>query len=176
MKEAYSFQYKLNYDEAYETFLLLSTKWSRKVRLIITTAVIAIAVVLLILYFLDSRKAHLFFIAIVAIALLGYMLYFPPIKAKRGAARVQKTGGTYKIVLTADGQVVLPNSQSIPLNGDKQSRVLETERIFAIRADRLNTICIPKRVIKKADEENVRTLLKSHLKYQDLREKEKETL
>ena len=174
MKEEYSFQYKLNYDEAYETFSLLTTKWSRKVQLIITAAVVLIAVVMLVLYFMDSQKAHLFVIAICAIAVLAYMVYFPPIKAKRGAARVAKTGGTYKITLTQDGKVVLPNNDRIPLNGDKQSRALETDRLFAIRADRLTTICIPKRIIRKADLEDVREILKSHVKYQDLREKEKE--
>lgn len=170
MKESYTFQYKLNYNEAYETFLLLSTKWSRKVRLIITAAVIVIAVVMMILYFMDGTKAHLFFIAILAIALVAYMLYFPPLKARKGAARVAKTGGTYKIVLTADGRIVLPNQESVPLNGDKQSRVLETENVFAIRADRLTTICIPKRVVRKADLDGVREIFRTHVRYQDLRE------
>lgn len=168
MKEEYSFQYQLNYDEAYETFMVLSNKWPRKVRILLTGAVIAIAVVMLILYYLDSRRAHLFVIAIAAILILVYMLYFPPIKAKRGAARVQKTGGTYRIVLTAGGEIVLPNKSRIPLKGDKEARVVETDHVFALRPDRLTTICIPKRVVKKDDLEGIRQLFSTYVKFQDL--------
>lgn len=166
VKASYGFTYNLNYDEAYDTFLLLSRKWSKKISIIIGIALTVIAVVMLVLNFLDNRKVHYFFIAIIAVLLLFYLIYVPVLKAKRGANKVQKQKGTYKIQVTSRGKIVLPRKDAIDLAGDKDARAIETQKLFAVRTDGTNTFCFPKRIMKENEIEGIREILKAYLKYQ----------
>lgn len=166
VKPSYRFTYRLSYEEAYETFLLLAKKWSEKVRLGIGIVLTLISIVMMVLNFMDNRKIHYFFILIIAILLLFYLIYGPILKAKPGALKVRKQGGTYKIQVTSSGKIILSGSESIDLSGDKDARGIETETVFAIRTDNINTFCIPKRVMKTEEIEGIREILKGYLKYQ----------
>lgn len=164
MKESYEFTYKLSYDEIYESFLLLSAKWSKKVRVIIGAILVGITVAMLIGYYLDSQRIHFFILAIFAILLLYYLIYVPVLKAKKGAQKVSKQKGTYRVKLTSDGKVVA-GSETINMAGDKDARVIETERLYILRPDNAHTFCLPKRIMKKEEIEEVRALLKANIKY-----------
>ena len=164
MKKAYEFTYKLSYDEIYESFLLLNTKRSKKVRFIIGLALVLIAVAMLIGYYLDNQKMHFFILAIFSILLLYYLIYVPVLKSKRGANKVSKQNGTYRVKLTEDGKLHM-GSEAIEMVGDKDARVIETERIYVLRPDNRHTFCLPKRIMKKEEIDEVRDLLKAHMKY-----------
>lgn len=166
IKATYGFTYNLKYNEAYKTFLVLAKKWSDKFRIIVGIFLTVVASGMLILYFLDSRKIHYFFIAIIAILLLFYLIYAPVLKAKRGAKKVQKQHGTYKIQITARGKIMLPRTEPIELAGDKDARVIETDEIFAIRTDSTNTFCLPKRIMTEDEIKEIRELFKAYIKYQ----------
>ena len=56
------FDYRLSYDEAYEAFYLLSFKWDRRFRLFAGLGLSVIAIVLMVLFAMDNRKIHYFFI------------------------------------------------------------------------------------------------------------------
>lgn len=166
VKSSYEFNYKLNYSEAYETFLLLALRWSKKMRVIIGVLLTTIAVGTLVGYALDNMKTHYFLMAIVAIGLLFYLLYVPVLKAQKGAKKVHKQNGWYQMRITAGGEILLPRADALSLAGDKDARCIETDKIFIIRTDRMNTFCLPKRIMKKDEIEGVREILKAYIKYQ----------
>lgn len=166
MKDTYEFTYRLNYDEIYNAFLLVSMKWSKKARKIIGAILTAIAVGMLIAYYLDSRKIHYFFIVILAILMLYYLIYVPVLKAKRGAQKVFKQNGTYKVKITNEGKIILSGAATIDIAGDKDARAIETETLYVIRPDNRNTVCLPKRIMRKEEVEEIREILKACVKYQ----------
>ncbi len=165
MKQSFEFSYKLSYEECYETFLLLSMKWSRKIRKLIGGLLILITIILLAGYFFDSTKIHYFVMSILAILLLYYLIYVPVLKAKKGAIKVSKAKGTYKVKITEDGMVVT-DTESMPLASDKDARAIETEQLYILRPDRMHTICLPKRVMNEQEKEAIRNILKANVKYQ----------
>ena len=125
----YTFHYRLSYQEAYDTFYLLATRLTRKKKIIYGILLTAIAVLSLVFYGLDTRKVHLCLLAIFAAVL---------------------------------GQITLPQSRDtqtghciVTLGEDKHSRVLETDTIYAIRADSQTTLCLPKRILKNGQKENL---------------------
>lgn len=152
------FEYKLTYEESYETFYLLSMKWGKAKRNILAAVLTAIAVVMLILYYQDSRGIHYFFLAILAIMLLAYLLYVPALKARKGAIRVSRQNGKYRIELTRDGRI-RAGKEVVELKGDKDARVIETDTIFIIRPDRVHTFCLPKRILSEEEVTEVREIL-----------------
>jgi len=158
-----SFRYQLSYDEAYEAFYLLSFRRSRTFKLAVGCGLVAVIVILLVLFVLDPRKIHYFMIVILALLLLFYLIYMPAVKARRGARQVVKTGGTYQLELTEDGQLRL-QKETIPLAGDKNARAYETNRIFAIRTDTARTFCLPKRLMQEDQMSRVRAILTQHTK------------
>lgn len=168
MKESYEFIYRLTYDEAYETFFLISMKWSPKARKIIGAILTAITVGMLSVYYLDSRKIHYFFIIIFAILMLYYLIYIPVLKAKKGAKEVARKNGTYKIKLTDKGKIVLSGTDESELLGDKDARAIETKTLFVLRTDKSTTICLPKRIMKQDEIEDVREIIKAYLKYKSI--------
>lgn len=123
----------------------------------------ALAVGLLIAYYLDSRKIHYFYIAILTVLLLFYLIYAPVIRGKHGARKVMRAGGTYGVSLTKDGRVVMADGSSIDMAGDKNARFIETASSFIIRADNIHTFCLPKRIMSDAEILEVRELLKDSI-------------
>ena len=160
-----TFHFQLQYQEAYDTFYLLSSKHGRKYNAVIGICLTLIASILLIFYALDSRKVHYFYLAVISILLLFYLIYSPVIKAKKGASAVVKNNGYYEIGFTEKGILHLPSSESILLSEDKHSRVVETDTIFAIRADKEHTVCLPKRILQDVQESQLRELFKNNAHY-----------
>lgn len=159
VRKKLEFEYQLKYEESYETFYLLSMKGGKQARNILAVILTVIAVAMLLLYYQDSSRIHYFFIAILDIALLYYLIYVPALKAKKGAKKVSRQRGIYRIELTDDGKI-RSGKECIPIRGDKDARVIETERIFAIRPDRLHTFCLPKRILREEEIDQVRKILK----------------
>ena len=164
---SYHFDYKLSYDEAYETFYKLAFRWSRKFQLIVGILLTVIAVVMLILFAMDSRRIHFFFIAIVCVIMLGYLIYMPTLKAKKGAANVAKAGqrgGKFHLSIYPDGHLTLGDGEDVGLQDVKGGRAIETKDLFIIRPDSLHTCCLPKRIMKAKEEDGVREILGQYLK------------
>ncbi len=165
MRESYEFTYKLNYSEIYESFLLLNMKRSKKVRIFIGVALAIIAVAMLVGYYLDSQRLHYFLLAIFSILMLYYLIYVPVLKAKRGAQKVSKLNGTYRVKLTRDGKILM-GAEKIDIAGDKDARVIETDGLYILRTDNMHTFCLPKRIMKQEEINEIRELLKGYMKYQ----------
>lgn len=161
--EKLEFVYKIKYEEGYETFYSLSMKFGKRMRNLLILVMTVIAAVMLFLYYRDSRKIHYFFIAVLDILLLYGLIYMPALKARKGAKKVSRQNGTYKIELTGDG-MIRAGGQCIPLKGDKDARMIETETIFAIRPDRVHTFCLPKRILTDQQTEKVRKLLQDKMR------------
>lgn len=165
----YDFRYRLSYDEAYEAFYNLSARGNKRARTAATFAVGLAAVGLLIGFALDNTRIHFIFTALMAVFVLSMLVYAPALTAKKGAGKVASAGGSYQVRISRLGQVILPRTEPIPLAGDKNSRAIETENIFVIRADVSHTICLPKRMMKDLEIEEIRKILKTYLRYQDRR-------
>lgn len=157
------FEYKLNYEESYAAFYLLCMKWGKRKRSILAALLTVIAIAMLAAYWFDSRKIHFFFIAVLAILLLYYLIYVPVLKAKKGAKKVYRQDGIYKVELTCDGKI-RTEDECLELKGDKDARAVETNSIFVIRPDRVHTFCFPKRIMTDVEIQQVRTILKT-IKY-----------
>ena len=164
VRNSYRFDYQLSYEEAYEAFSALSFKRSRKFRLGAGALLALAAVFMLITFALDPNKVMNLFLALIAVLLLFYLIYFPVLKARRGARSVAKARGTYKVEITKEGTISIPKMKPIPLDGDKDARAIETDTILAIRPDSSHTYCIPKRVIRPKDLEDLRKILGTYIK------------
>lgn len=164
MQKKLEFTYQLTYEESYETFLVLSMRQSRRVRNILAAVLTVIAVVMLVLYYLNSNGFHYFVIAVLDILLLAYLIYVPALKAKKGAKAVSRQKGTYKMELTEGGNI-RSQGGTIPLAGDKDARAVETEKVFALRPDRVHTFCLPKRILTPEETDRVREILRAKTKY-----------
>lgn len=166
---SYSFNYSLSYDEAYEAFKNISERGNAKLRKLATIGVACIAVFLLVGFALDSTKIHFIYTAFFAVTILALLVYGPVVRARKGAAKVAKINGSYQVRITDAGQVILPRMNPAPLAVDKNSRAIETENIFVIRTDSSTTICLPKRMMKNGQEDEIRQILKTYMKFENRR-------
>ena len=164
MKNTLKFTYQLSYDEAYEAFFLLSMKWSKKIRIILTVVLTAIAACFLAFYAFNGKNIYYFFLAIVDIFLLYYLVYMPVLKAKHGAQKVCRQHGTYKVELTQDGRI-LSGHEVLAIAGDASARAIETTRSYIIRPDGQHTFCIPKRIMNVQEQKETEHILRAACKY-----------
>lgn len=162
---SYRLNYRLTYNEAYQSFYLLANKWKGEQKIIVGIILTVVAVIMLILRYRDPTAFHYSYIALLATLLLFYLVYGPVSKARRGARKVKKQNGSFKIEISKDGKIILPDGEAIDLSSDKDARVIETDDIFAVRPDGRHTFCIPKRILKE-DEEAIRKIFKAYLSYQ----------
>ena len=158
-------RYQLSYQEAYDAFRLLALRQSRRTRIILGVCLTAAAVGLLIYFALDPLRIFALLLALIAILLLFYLIYHPALSARRGAAKVAKQHGTYEVTVCGSGQIDLAGGTSLQYGEDKFARTIETDTIFAVRADQYTTICIPKRLLTNPDIEKIRTILKAKKAY-----------
>ena len=164
MKDTLTFTYQLSYDEIYEAFFLLSMKWSKKTRMVLTGALTVIAICFLVLFAFNRNKFHYFFLAVVDIFLLSYLVYIPALKARRGAKKVCSQKGSYHVKLTEKGQIISGN-KSIAIAGDANARAIETASSYIIRPDGQHTFCIPKRVMSIQEQKETERILRTACKY-----------
>lgn len=164
MKDTLTFTYQLSYDEIYEAFFLLSMKWSRKTRMVLTGVLTFIAICFLILFAFDRTRMYCFFLAIVDIFLLSYLVYIPALKARRGAKKVCSQKGSYHVKLTEKGQII-SGDKCIALAGDANARAIETASSYIIRPDGQHTFCIPKRIMSVQEQKETETILRTACKY-----------
>lgn len=153
------FEYRLTRQEAYDTFYLLASRLSKRTKRLFFAGLTGVSVSLLILFGMDSRKIHYLFLALIAILLLFYVLYYPVLCAKKGAENVARTDGIYRVELNADGLIRLPPGQVLEYGSDQYARTVETDRIFAVRIDGQHTVCIPKRILKESEISRLREIL-----------------
>lgn len=167
VKEIYDFRFRLSYDEAFEAFHNLLERGNKKLRTAATAGVALAATGLLIGFALDRTKMHFLYTALMAVIVLSLLIYAPVINAKKGAKKVAAANGSYQLRISSKGQVILPRKEPISMAGDKNSRAIETRNLFVIRTDNTNTICIPKRIMKDTEIDDIRKILKAYIKYQD---------
>ena len=173
--EKLKFDYKLTYDESYEAFYLLACKWSRKVRILIVTALALLTVILMALYYFDSQRVYYFYLVILMVLMLFYIIYTPIYKARKGAKQVARTNGLYSLTVTKDGHIILPDQdEPLKISNDKNARTFETETSFILRPDGNHTFCLPKRIMKPEDADTLRVILEDHSTYIRINEHGKE--
>lgn len=153
------FRYKLTRQEAYDAFYLLASRQSKKAKIFYFAGLTGISAYMLLLFALDSRKLHCLFLALIAVALLFYLLYRPVFCARKGAENVVRTNGTYQVELSASGLIRLPPDQVLKFGSDRYARFVETDYIFALRIDAQHTLCIPKRILKESEIDRIRDIL-----------------
>lgn len=159
-----SFHYKLTYEEIFETFFLLSFRIKKQIRILFDILLTAIAIIMLVLFALDTTRIYYSYTAAITILLLFYLIYYPIVKSRRSAKIVTDNNGLYKISIYANGTLTL-NKSRVPLNGDKHARAIETDKSFIIRPDTYNTICLPKRIMSENDIDFVRKILKEWISF-----------
>ncbi|MCD7830116.1 MAG: hypothetical protein LUG58_06735 [Clostridiales bacterium] len=142
-----SVRYELRYEEAYEALRLIVDRRSPKSRRVMGYALLALAVVCVVLYARDPYGLQFALLALLFALFSFLVLWTPHLRAQRGAKAITRRKGYYQYTLSGKGYVKLANGTKIDLKGDKDCRAHETETLFAIRPDRMNTICLPKRCL-----------------------------
>jgi hypothetical protein len=163
-RKGIALRYRLTYGEAFEAFNLVATNLSPKVRTAVGAALLITAAVLTVLYACEPSKLEYFFLSAMALGIFAAVAYYPALKAKSGARKVARIGGEYKVELLMDGLIRTPGNAVFPVAGDKRARAFETESIFVIRPDAMNTFCLPKRVMSPDEIAAARHILAEHLK------------
>ncbi len=157
------FAYKLTFDEAFEAFLLLAEKRSRRTRYILACALMVLAAAFVVAYALNPTNLNYFFLPLCAVAVFFLIIYYPRLKAAKGAKKVARLGGTYKVSLSSDGYLTPTGEAAIALSGDKNARAFETDGLFVIRPDSQHTFCFPKRCMSGKEIALTRETLESKI-------------
>ncbi|MDR1431363.1 MAG: YcxB family protein [Propionibacteriaceae bacterium] len=160
---SYALRYELTYQEAYEAFSLLADKRGKKWRYAAFAAIGVAAAISLALLLIDPRGLQYSMLTVLCAALMLYVMYWPAVKARRGARAVTRSGGSYRYQLGYRRGIVLDNGQAVPLNGDLDARAIESGTAFIIRTDRQNSFCIPKRILTEEEVPAIRRLLSSRI-------------
>lgn len=158
------FQYTLTYDEAFEAFYLLTFRRTKRTRILAEIMLTVIAVIMLILYALKPIRIHYLYLTVIAILLLFYLLYYPYAKARKGAKSVVAAKGTYQVGVSSDGKLHF-GKKAVPLKGDKYARAIETKNSFIVRPNQETTVCIPKRILSKSNEDFIREQLIQNIRF-----------
>ena len=166
MDKKYKFRYSLTYQEAYDAFLALAMRYTKKVKYGLMAAIVLITVICMVMFITNPERFYVFFMVIFAVLMTAYLFYMPVIKAKKGACQVARINGTYEVTITSAGRIVLAGEED-DLKQDKNSRAVELKESFAIRVNSYTTVCIPKRVMRESQIEAVREILKEFIKYTD---------
>ncbi len=161
-KQFILFRFQLTCDEAREAFLLIIDRRSHASRLIMSGTLLISALVCTGLYGLHPYGLQYALTALLFAFFSFLVCAYPRLKASRSAKAVTRRGGTYELKLSPKGYFILPDGELLKLNGDKRSRTLESDALFAIRPDRFHTVCIPKRAIPESKLESVRNILRSN--------------
>jgi hypothetical protein len=156
-------QYQLEYQEAYEAFLLLATKGSQTTRAAVLAGLFLVGAFLTFQYGLNPSHVEYLLLALLAVATFLGVAAAPSWRAKRGASQVARQLGSYCVGL-GNGFVSTPDGERWPLAGDSLARAVETETLFIIRPDRINTFCLPKRILTTEQQDAVRNILTKNLK------------
>lgn len=163
-------EYELDYQEAYETFLLTSRLGSKRSRAMALALLTVAGAVMTVYYALDPRRLDAFILAAMAILVFLAVVLAPGLRASSGAKAVKRARGTYRISM-GPGFITTPDGERWPLKGDKKARAFETGKLFAMRPDRLHTFCLPKRILSEAQLAEVRAILQeSGLEFHGLEE------
>lgn len=164
-KKKYTFRYKLSYQEAYNAFLALALRWSKKVKYGMMGFAVLLTLIMMVMFIMHPDRFYYFLIVILAVALTAYIFYSPALKARRGAKAVAKIDGTYEVSLSTDGKVSLAGGEARDLKADRNTRALELSDSFAVRLDGATILCIPKRIMNDTQQEAVRQILKENIKF-----------
>lgn len=159
-----SFRFSLTYEEAREAFLLIIDRRSPAVRRLMGSLLLGLGALCAYAYSIHPYGLHY--------ALLGLLFAFfsflvfarPSLKAGSAARRLAGAGGTYALILSEKGYFLLPDGEKLFLRGDSRSRAFETNTLFAIRPDRLHTVCLPKRSLRDTEVKQVRNILKTYVR------------
>lgn len=157
--KTYHLNYQLSYDEIAESMTLICDKRSKKSRSVMGGVLFALAVGAVILYSQNPYGIHYAFAAIV-MAVFSFIVWsYPSLKGKSSARRIIKQKGTYKLVFSSDGYITPYGDDPVDLFKFSQGKSFETNNLFAIRADRLHSFCIPKRVLSQKQLSEIRNTL-----------------
>ena len=169
-------KYKLTYDEAYSAFYEMSCRFGKRIQNIV--AGLTVCCVLLMLYLQYSNPDALFYTvtALFGIIVLYLLVYKPHLKSRKAASAVMKMGAEFDISVCDDGTVECQTDRGpikFNLNDNKNSRAVETDKLYTVRSDSSFMLCIPKRVLKKEEKAFIEeTLRKTANKYLCRTEKE----
>ncbi|MDY2629441.1 MAG: hypothetical protein SOW08_14210 [Lachnospiraceae bacterium] len=157
--KTYRLNYQLSYDEIAESMTLICDKRSKKSRTVMGAVLFALAVGAVILYSQNPYGIHYAFAAIV-MAVFSFVVWsYPSLKGRSSARKISKRKGTYKLVVSSDGYITPYGDDPVDLFEFPQGKSFETDNLFAIRADRLHSFCIPKRILSQKQLSEIRDIL-----------------
>ena len=155
----YHLSYQLSYEELAESMTLICDKRSRKSRRIMGGVLLLLAIGAVYLYATNPYGIHFAFGAIVMAAFAFIVWEYPTLKGKSSARRISKRRGTYKLVVASDGFIEPYGDEPVDLFAFSGGKSFETEDLFAIRADRMHSFCIPKRILSPKQLSEIRNML-----------------
>lgn len=155
----YHLNYQLSYEELAESMTLICDRRSKKSRIIMSCVLFVLAIGAVILYAQNPYGIHYAFTAIVMAAFSFIVGAYPSLKGKNSARKISKQRGTYKLVVSSDGYILPYGDDSVDLFAFSGGKCFETNQLFAIRADRFHSFCIPKRILNPIQLFEIRAIL-----------------
>lgn len=162
--EKVKYQYKISYQEAYDAFYAIVNRRSKKAKMTVYVILGICAVITLAAYIKQPQYIGYSFLSLLCVLMMFGVWNVPVSRAKKGAKRVERVNGKYEVQITKNGYLILKDGEKIPLSGDKDTRVCETENVFAIRPNRSMTFCLPKRIMSGEEIAFVQETLKHYVK------------
>ena len=158
----YSLNYNLSFDELFEAISMLVDKKSKKSRMIMGLILFGAAIICVILYALQPYGIQYAFSALVLGIFACLVLGYPTFKGRMNARKICKQKGIYKITLTTDGYITPFGGEALDLWADNQCCAYESDTIFALRADRMHSFCIPKRILSPKEVNQTRKIFQTY--------------
>ena len=157
--------YSLTYEETYDAFYLLASKWSRKTRAVLGPSLITMAATLIVLYAFNPHQLEYFIVPLLALAVYAQVICGPAVRAARGAKSVASARALFRVSVNAAGFIENENGSRVRVCGDRYARAVETVDLFALRADARNTFCLPKRAMTTFETDFLRRVLEKHTRH-----------
>lgn len=158
----YSLNYNLSFDELFEAISMLVDKKSKKSRMIMGCVLFLAAVSCVILYAFQPYGIQYAFSAFVLGVFACLVMGYPTLKGRINARRICKQKGVYKITFTTDGYITPYKENALDLWEDNKCCAYESDAVFALRADRTHSFCIPKRVLTPTQVNQTRQMFKTY--------------
>ena len=158
----YSLNYNLSFDELFEAISMLVDKKSKKSRMIMGCVLFLAAVSCVILYAFQPYGIQYAFSALILGVFACLVMGYPTFKGKINARKICKQKGIYKVTFTTDGYIAPYGEKAHDLWADSKCCAYESDFIFALRADRTHSFCIPKRVLTPTQINQTRQMFKTY--------------
>ena len=153
-------RFRLGEAELLECFECLDSPREGRSKKINEGVLTLISAAFIVLYAVKPQEISYMLMAVMSVAALFTMHYYPARRRRRNARESAKQNGQYHIKMWDNGVVLGENTPALRI-GEAGDKLYEGKQVFAMFLDGRYRFCVPKRLLKKGDEQWLRGVLES---------------